>query len=261
MDQSMEGKVAIVTGSSKGIGRAVAEQLGTRGARIVINARSPEHLAEVEAEMQSQGFDVLGIPLNVTSESGPSSLVDQAVDHYGRVDLVVNMVAINPYYGPLMDVTREAFAKIMTVNTWTAVAVVQAAVRRGLADDGGSVVNVSTIGARQYQPELGPYCASKAALEVLTIHMASELGPRGIRVNGVAPGLVRTEMAQALWQGEYGAFEESVLPLRRLGEPEDIAAAILYLLSDDSSWTTGTVLIADGGRLATSLTYSPGSAS
>jgi 3-oxoacyl-[acyl-carrier protein] reductase len=249
------GKVAVVTGSSKGIGKAVARTLGLGGARVVINARSSDDVKLTEEELRAEGCEVTGFPLNVTHEGAAEELVSRAADHYGPVALVVNMVAINPYMGPLLDVDAKAFAKIMVVNTWTAVAVVQAAARHGLLEERGAVVNVSTIGARQYQPQLAPYCASKAALEVLTTHLANELGPHGVRVNTVEPGLVKTDMAQALWEGESGQFEVEALPMRRLGQPDDVAAAVAFLLSDEASWITGSTLNVDGGRLVTSKTY------
>ncbi len=249
------GKVAVVTGSSKGIGKAVARTLGLGGAHVVINARSSDDVQATVKELRAEGCEVTGFALNVTHDGAAEELVSRAADHYGPVALVVNMVAINPYMGPLLDVDAKAFAKIMVVNTWTAVAVVQAASRHGLLEQRGAVVNVSTIGARQYQPQLAPYCASKAALEVLTTHLANELGPHGVRVNTVEPGLVQTDMAQALWEGESGKFEVEALPMGRLGQPDDIATAVAFLLSDEASWITGTTLNVDGGRLVTSKTY------
>jgi NAD(P)-dependent dehydrogenase (short-subunit alcohol dehydrogenase family) len=223
---------------------------------VIINARSAEELSATERELRAKGYDVSGVPVNVASEDGPNRLVDAAADRYGAIDYLVNMVAINPYYGPLLEADAKSFARTMTVNTWTAVAMVQAAVRRGLRA-GGAVVNVSTVGAQQYQPGLAAYCASKAALDVLTTHLANELGPRRVRANTVASGLVKTDMARVLWEGEYGRFEESVLPLRRIGSPDDLAAAVTFLLSDEASWITGSLLAVDGGRLITSLVHSP----
>jgi 3-oxoacyl-[acyl-carrier protein] reductase len=255
LSDSFYGKVAVVTGSSKGIGRAVAEKLGAARANVVINARKEDELAITEKELREQGFEVFGFAANVADDDGPESLVAAAADRYGPIDFVVNMVAINPAFGPLLGAEKHSFAKTMVVNTWSPVAVVQAAVSHGLTDGGGAVVNVSTIGARQYQPWLAAYCASKAALEVVTTHLANELGPLGVRVNTVAPGLTKTDMARVLWEGRPGEFEKSVLPLGRLGSPDEIADGVVFLLSDRASWITGTTLSIDGGRLVTSLTF------
>ena len=260
LDGSLSGKVAVVTGSSKGIGRAVAQQLGAAGAHVVINARNTEELALTEKELRDKGYDVFGVAANIAHDDGPATLVNAAADRYGPIDLLVNVVAINPAFGPLLDADQAAFAKTMLVNTWSPIAVVQRAVARGLTDGGcGAVVNVSTTGARQYQPWLAAYCASKAALEVLTTHLANELGPKGVRVNAVAPGLTKTDMARVLWEGPPGEFERSVLPLRRLGAPDEIANAVVFLLSDQASWMTGSMVAVDGGRLITSLTFDPAS--
>lgn len=254
MSGSLRGRVAVVTGSSKGIGKAVAEALGTAGARVVINGRSVEELQAAADELTAKGCEVLAVTGNATHSEVPEHLARAAAERFGPVSHVVNMVAVNPYMGPLLDMAEQTFAKTMLANTWTAVAMVQAASRHGLLEQRGAVVNISTAGARQYQPQLAAYCASKAALEQLTVHLAHELGPHGVRVNTVAPGLVRTEMARALWEGEGGAFEEAVLPMRRLGKPFDVAAAVAFLCSDDARWITGCTLPVDGGRSVTSLT-------
>lgn len=251
---SLAGRVAVVTGSSKGIGKSVAAALGAAGAHVVINGRSADELARTEGELRAQGCDVLAVAGNVTRSGEPARLVAAAAERFGPVSHVVNMVAINPYMGPVLGMGEEVFAKTMLANTWTAVAVVQAAAEHGLLEQQGAVVNISTAGARQYQPQLAAYCASKAALESLTVHLAHELGPHGVRVNTVAPGLVQTEMARALWEGEGGDFEKAVLPLRRLGQPADIAAAVAFLCSDEARWITGCTLAVDGGRSITSLT-------
>lgn len=256
-EDGLHGKVAVVTGSSRGIGRAVAACLGSAGAKVVINARSADQLATTESQLRSGGCTVLGVVANVSHDDGPEQIVEAAETAFGPVDLLVNMVAINPYYGPLLAADADRFRRTLTVNTWSAVAMVQAAARNGLPR-GSAVVNVSTIGARQFQPGLGAYCASKAALDVITTHLANELGPRGVRVNTVAPGLVQTDMARVLWEGDYGRFEESVLPLGRLGQPDEVAEAIAFLLSDRAQWITGSHIAVDGGRLVTSLVHSPG---
>ena len=248
MGEEFAGRVAIVTGSSKGIGRATAERLARRGARLVINSRHEEELEEVAGPLRAGGADVFVAPGNVARPGGAEALVDATVAHYGRVDLIVNTVALSTTFGSLLDVDFDAFSMTMIRNTWPTLALVQAAVAAGLGA-GGAIVAVSTIGSHSIHPEVAPYCASKAALEVLVRSLAYELGPRGIRVNAVAPGLVVTEMSRVLWDGGQAETEAELLPLGRLGRPEDIAAAICFLLSEASSWTTGQVLDVEGGRM------------
>jgi len=248
MSSEFAGRVAIVTGSSRGIGRATAEQLARSRAAVAVNARHPEQLEEVATGIRSAGGEVLVVPGNVTRPGGAETLVEAAVQHFGRLDYIVNTVAVNTTFGSLLDVDFDAFSATLLRNTWPTIALARAAVAAGLGD-GGAIVAVSTIGSHSIQPEVAPYCASKAALEVLVRNLAYELGPRGIRVNAVAPGLIATDMSRALWEGEENAGEVGLLPLGRLGQPDDIAAAICFLLSPGAAWTTGQVLDVDGGRL------------
>jgi NAD(P)-dependent dehydrogenase (short-subunit alcohol dehydrogenase family) len=171
------------------------------------------------------------------------------VAEFGGIDFVVSNVGISPYYGPLLGADQSRFAKTMVTNTWPSVALIQHAMRAGLSRRPGSVVTMSTIGARMVHPHVAPYTASKAALESVTRTLARELGPRGVRVNAVAPGLVRTDISRVLWERDGGVAEAGLVPLQRLGEPEDIAAAVAFLLSADASWITGITLDVDGGRL------------
>ena len=243
-----EGRAAIVTGSSRGIGFATAERLAAEGAAVVINARDRAELEGAAERLRAAGARVEAVAGSVGDDEVPERLAAAASERFGRVDLVVNGVGVNRHYGPLMAAGGEEFLRTYRVNTWAPIAVVQAAVRAGLGR-GGAVVNVSATGARRVHPMLPAYTASKAALDMVTAALARELGPAGIRVNGVAPGLVRTFTAQVLWEGERGAREAELVPLQRLGEPEDIAAAICFLLSDDAAWITGVTIPVDGGRL------------
>jgi NAD(P)-dependent dehydrogenase (short-subunit alcohol dehydrogenase family) len=191
MSGRFEGKVAIVAGSSRGIGLATGRRLATEGARVVLNARHEEELATSVDKLRADGLDVTGVAANLSAVDTPTRLVDAALDSYGRIDLLVNNVGISPYIGPLHEVDRDRFVHTMVVNTWAGVGLVGEAMRRGLADGGGAVVSISAIGSR-VSSQSAPYTASKAALEALTRSFAQELGPLGVRVNAVAPGLVKT---------------------------------------------------------------------
>jgi 3-oxoacyl-[acyl-carrier protein] reductase len=248
MSSTFAGRVAVVTGSSKGIGRATAQRLAREGASVVLNARGADDLDVVEAELRSEGLEAVAVPGNVTRPGGAEELVAAAAERFGPVDLLVNTVGVSATYGPLLETEHGGFVATLERNTWPTVALAQAAVAHGMSE-GGAIVAVSTIGSHSIQPLLAPYCASKAALEVLIRTLARELGPRGIRVNAVAPGLVVTEMSRALWEGDQAVAEAELLPLGRLGQPDDIAAAICFLLSPGAAWTTGQVLDVDGGRL------------
>jgi 3-oxoacyl-[acyl-carrier protein] reductase len=248
MQRRFEGRVALVTGSSKGIGRAAATMLAREGASVVLNARKADELEATRAELADEGLDVTAVAGNVGRAGGAERLVEEAARVHGRVDLLVHTVAVNPFHGPLLEVDYDAFAVAMTRNTWPVIELARAGMACGLAD-GGAIVAVSTIGSHSVHPLVMPYCASKAALDQIIRGLAYELGPRGVRVNGVAPGLTVTDMSRLLWEGEQARIEAELLPLGRLGRPEDIAGAITWLLSQDAAWVTGQVLDVDGGRL------------
>jgi 3-oxoacyl-[acyl-carrier protein] reductase len=248
MTARFEGRVALVTGSSKGIGRATATRLAREGAAVVLNARHPGELEATRLELAAEGLEVTCVEGNVGRPGGPEAIVEAAVATFGRIDLVVNTVAVNTSYGPLLELEQDAFQVTMVRNTWPTIALAQSAIANGLGD-GGAIVAVSTIGSHSVQPLVAPYCASKSALDTIVRSLARELGPRGIRVNAVAPGLIVTDMSRALWEGDQADKEAELLPLGRLGQPEDIAGAITWLLSADAGWVTGQIIDVDGGRL------------
>ncbi|HOA66231.1 MAG TPA: SDR family oxidoreductase [Phycicoccus elongatus] len=239
-------QTAIVTGASRGIGLAIAERLVAEGAHVVITARRPEALEEA--------VEALGGPDKARFVAGSADdpahqdeVIATATEAFGPVTLMVNNTGINPVFGPLMDLDLDAARRIVETNCLAALAWVQKLHADGLAERGGSIVNVASVAGVRPAPGIAFYGASKAMLIHLTEELAVELGPT-IRVNAVAPAVVKTKFAKALYEGR----EEQVsapYPLKRLGRPEDIAGAVAYLLSDDAAWVTGQTLVLDGGVL------------
>ena len=244
-----EDAVAIVTGSSKGIGLATARLLAAEGASVVINARGQEDLDAAVRELEAAGYEALGVAGDVFDETTPQRLVDGAVERFGKVTHVVPNVGILHHYGPLLTIKRHRFVNTVIGNTWFAVELIQRATDAGMAEAQGAVCVISSIGAEITSPVIAAYDGAKTLLNALTRALARELGPRGIRVNIVAPGLIRTPTSEFLIQGEREEQEAAILPLKRVGEPEDIAKAIAFLLSSDAAYVTGSTLVVDGGRL------------
>ncbi|MEQ6900965.1 SDR family oxidoreductase [Nocardioides sp. YIM 152588] len=241
-----EKRTAIVTGASRGIGLGIAERLVAEGARVVVTGRKQEALDEAVATLG--GPDVaLGVAGHADDTDHQAETVARAIETFGSLDLLVNNTGINPTYGPLMELDAGAARKIVEVNCIAALAWVQQAHRAWMAEHGGSVVNVASIGGLRPAPGIAMYGASKAMLIHLTEELAVELAP-DIRVNAVAPAVVKTKFATALYEGR----EEQVAaayPLKRLGVPEDIGSVVAFLLSEDAAWMTGQTLVVDGGVL------------
>ncbi|HEY1134987.1 MAG TPA: SDR family oxidoreductase [Nocardioides sp.] len=240
----LAGKTALVTGASRGIGLAIAQRLVDEGARVVITARKPDALQAAVAELGGPS-KALGIPGRADDPEHQADAVARAIETFGSLDLLVNNTGINPTYGTLMELDLDAARKILEVNAIGTLAWTQHAVGAWMKEHGGAIVNVVSVAGLRPAPGIAFYGASKALLVHLTEELAVELGPE-IRVNAVAPAVVKTRFAEALYSGR----EEEVAaayPLKRLGVPEDIAAAVAHLLSDDASWTTGQTLVLDGG--------------
>lgn len=247
--QRLAGRTAIVTGASRGIGLGIAQRLVAEGANVVITARKPDALAEAAATLGGPERAVW-VAGSADDPDHQAEAVARAADAFGaRATLLVNNTGINPVYGPLMSLDLDAARKIVEVNCLAALSWVQQLHADGLAERGGAVVNLSSVAGLRPAPGIGFYGASKAMLTHLTEELAVELGP-SVRVNAVAPAVVKTRFATALYEGR----EEEVAaayPLKRLGQPEDIASVVAFLLSDDAAWVTGQLLVVDGGLLLT----------
>lgn len=244
----LSGQVAVITGSSRGIGRAAAALLAKLGAKVVISSRKAEACKEVADAINRDGGDAHVIPCNISRRDEVEALISGATRHYGKVDILVCNAAVNPYYGPLLDITDEAFDKIMGSNVKSNIWLCSLAIPRMAERGKGSVVIISSIGGLRGSTVIGAYGISKAADFALCRSLAGEWGPKGVRVNCVAPGLVRTDFARALWEdGERLKRRCATTPLRRIGEPHEIAGAVAYLASDASSFMTGQTVVLDGG--------------
>src|ERR671919_92698 len=254
-----EGKVAIVTGSSHdpSIGRSTATRLAREGASVVINGRSDEPLRATERDLRAAGFDVTAVGGSMEDEETSARLADAAVERYGRLDAVVNTVGGTRYQGSPRDIDRAAYLETVELNTWPSIALVQQALRAGLADGGGAVVNVSSGTVNKTTPSMIAYAAAKAALNAVTRTLARDLGPLGVRVNAVAPGLTKTSATRAMWEADDGAAAGSNLVLGRLTTADDIANACVFLLSDEAAAITGVVIDVDGGNHLQSGGWTP----
>lgn len=244
MSKRFEGRTAIVTGASRGIGLGIAERLVADGARVVITARKQEALDEAVAHLGGPEV-ALAVAGRADDVEHQTETVGKAIDAFGSVDFLVNNTGINPVYGPVVDLDLDAARKIVEVNCIAAVSWVQQVHRAWMKEHGGAIVNVSSLSSVQTAPGIGFYGASKAMLNSLTELLAVELGP-DVRVNGVAPAVVKTRFATALYEGREQALAQAY-PLKRLGEPEDIGGVVAFLLSGDAGWLTGQTVLVDGG--------------
>jgi 3-oxoacyl-[acyl-carrier protein] reductase len=243
---SLDGATAVVTGGSRGIGLAVARRLVDRGVRVLVTGRDPDALANAVTSLGGPEHAV-AVPGRASDAEHRAEAVELALTVFGSLDLLVNNAATNPSYGDLLDLGADAARKVVETNCLAALDWVRAAHTAWMAERGGSVVNVGSVAGLRPATGIGWYGASKAMLQHLTAQLSVELAP-DVRVNAIAPGVVRTAFAGALFEGREPEVA-SMYPLGRLGEPDDVASAVVFLLSDEASWITGQTLVVDGGLL------------
>ncbi|GAB7003016.1 SDR family oxidoreductase [Nocardioides sp. AN3] len=246
MASRFEGRTAIVTGASRGIGLAIAQRLVDDGARVVITARKPDALEEAVAELGGPEHAAF-VAGHADDPEHQAETVATAVETFGSLDFLVNNTGINPTYGPLMSIDVAAARKMVDVNCLSPISWIQQAHRAWMGEHGGAIVNVASAAGLRPAPGIAMYGGTKAMLIHLTEELAVELGP-SIRVNAVAPAVVKTKFATALYEGREEEVA-SAYALKRLGQPDDVGSVVAFLLSDDSAWMTGQALVVDGGLL------------
>ncbi len=247
----LDGKVALVTGASKGIGEAMAYALAGFGASVVVSSRKQEAVDAVAESFKSDGLEATAITANMGNIDDIQSLVDKTVEVYGGLDIIINNAAANPVFGPLQDTDERAFDKIIDVNLKGPFELCKKAYPLLKGRGGGSIIHISSIGGLKPEAGIGIYSASKAAIINLTQAMAQDWGADNIRVNAICPGLIRTRFSKALWNDEntLDRFVKSI-PLGRIGEPDDVAGLAVYLASAASAYCTGGIYMVDGGFAA-----------
>jgi len=252
----LTGKVALITGSSKGIGRAIAEEMARHGAQVVISSRKGDVCQEVadaiNAELADEAGGSTAIPAHVGRKEDLQELVDKTRAGLGKIDVLVCNAAVNPYYGSMQDLPDDAFDKILDINIKSNHWLVNMVLPEMIERKDGSIIIVSSVGGMKGSPVLGAYCISKAADVQLVRNLAVEYGTHNIRVNSISPGLVRTDFARALWENpDILKARTEGDPLQRIGEPREIAGAAVYLASSAGSFTTGQNIVVDGGSTIT----------
>ena len=245
---SLKDQVAIVTGSTKGIGLSIAEHMAQMGAKVVISSRKGDVCEEKAAAINASGGEAIAIPCNISRKEECEALVAKTIEKWGRLDSFVANAAVNPVYGPLETLPDEAFDKVMVSNVQSAIWFANLAMPHIAEQGGGSFTIISSIGGLKGSNTLGMYGISKSADFGVARALAVEWGPKNIRVNAIAPGLVVTDFARALWENpELRADREKRTPLRRIGEPREIGGIAAFLASSAASFITGQVIVADGG--------------
>ena len=247
----LSSKTAVVTGSTKGIGRAIAEAFAAFGAKVAISSRKADKCDEVRDAINASGGEAISVPCNMSRMEDIDNLVAIAMEELGKVDILVCNAAVNPHFGPIASISEEAFDKVMDTNVKNNLWLCNKLIPQMAERKDGAVMIVSSVGAFKGHPNIGTYGIAKAADIQIARNLAVEWGPSNVRVNAICPAVVKTDMARALWEDPKVQQQASeVYPLRRLGEPEDIAGIAVYLASQAGAWTTGQSFIIDGGILA-----------
>ncbi|MFT6092229.1 MAG: NAD(P)-dependent dehydrogenase (short-subunit alcohol dehydrogenase family) [Pseudohongiellaceae bacterium] len=245
---SLEDKVVLITGSTKGIGKAIAMRMAEQGAKVVISSRNQGACDEVASEIKAAGHQAIAIACNINYKEQLQALVEKAEAQLGKINVLVCNAALNPYFGKSQDIPDDAFDKVMRANIGSVHKLCQLAIPGMAETGGGAVIIISSIGGLKGTDALGAYAISKAADMQIARNLAVEWGPQNIRVNCIAPGLIRTDFAKALWENpEIYEATVSKYPLRRIGEPDEIAGAAVFLASSAGSFTTGQTIVIDGG--------------
>ncbi len=241
-------KVAIITGASRGIGQAIAEAYAQAGAAVVLTSRKIENVGPVAEGIRAAGGRAVALAAHAGDQTAAIAVVQAALTEFGRVDILVNNAAANPHFGPLLTAEASHWDKIFEVNVKGYFFMIKAAAPAMQAQGGGKIINMASIAGINPGPWMGVYSVSKAAVLMLTKALAAELAPANIQVNAIAPGFVRTKFSAALWTNPgLSAGIEKLTPAGRIAEPDELTGAALYLASDASSFTTGSVLVVDGG--------------
>jgi NAD(P)-dependent dehydrogenase (short-subunit alcohol dehydrogenase family) len=245
---SLEGKVAVLTGASRGIGRAIALELARAGAKVVVSSRKLENVAVVVEEIEALGGEALAVQAHVGQADELNALVERTLDSFGRLDVIINNAATNPHFGPLLTADEGLWDKILETNTKSVFRLCKAAVPHMQAQGSGKIINMASMAGAQPSPGLGLYGVSKAALIMLTKVLALELASANIQVNAIAPGMIKTRFSRTLWgTPQIAEHLLRAIPQNRFGEPQDVAGLALYLASSASDYITGEVFFIDGG--------------
>lgn len=250
----LDGKVAVITGASRGIGQAIAEGFAQAGMKLVLSSRKLENVAPVAEAINAQGGQAVALACHTGDAAQVQAMVQAALDQFGQVDVAVNNAAANPYFGPSLGADDGIWAKTLDTNILGYVRVARAVTPHMQRQGHGKIINMASVAGLSPMPGLSVYSVSKAAVVMLTKVLAQELGSTGIQVNAIAPGVIKTKFSQLLWQTpEISARVLETTPAGRIGEVEDVVGAALYLASPLSDYTTGTVIVVDGGMSIGSL--------